>query len=101
MNQVENTLLSTNTGDLLRAYYSNKEYVLFNISVFNAGVSISIKCTNIYKEINPNTWNGYDFICENGRDLKEQIKSALENILNDFMINKTDNEIKRINKLLR
>lgn len=43
---------------------TSKEYVYFHVSVFNAGCVVRVKCSNIYKEFNPNTWNGYNFMLE-------------------------------------
>lgn len=43
---------------------TNKEYVYFHVSVSNMGCVVRVKCSNVYKEFNPNTWNGYDFILE-------------------------------------
>lgn len=43
---------------------TSKEYVYFHVSVFSAGLRVIVKCSNIYKEFNPNTWNGYDFMLE-------------------------------------
>jgi hypothetical protein len=96
-----NVLQSTNIDDLLRAFNSSKEYLFFDISVFNVGVNINIICTNRYKEINQNTWNGYDFIIENDFTTNEYIKIALKDLLNDFTINKTDRQIKRIKKIIK
>jgi hypothetical protein len=70
---------ATQTPELLRAYKSNKEYFYFNISVFNVGVNICIKCTNKYKEPSPHTWNGYDFIIENDYFINELIEKELNN----------------------
>lgn len=95
-----NVLHSTNINDLLRAFNSNKSYLFFDISVFNVGVSIFIKCTDTFKNINPNTWNGYDFIIENDDTTKYYIQQALKDLKNDFTIVKTDRQIKRINKIL-
>ena len=86
-------LSETNTKDLLRAINSNKEYLFFDISVFNAGAVINIKCTDIYKEINPNTWNGYDFIIENDETTKYYIAKELEQRLR---VKTTDKELNKI-----
>ncbi|HEY6143698.1 MAG TPA: hypothetical protein VIV55_09840 [Flavobacterium sp.] len=95
------TLENTQTSELLRAYNSNKEYLFFDISVFNAGASIHIKCTDNYKEINRNTWNGYDFILENDSTTKYYILSTLK----DRLLYKeghilSDKEIKKINQII-
>lgn len=72
------TILSeTSTKELLRAIKSNKSYCYFKISVFNAGTSINVVNTDTYKEINQNTWNGYDFIIENDYTTKFYITKEL------------------------
>jgi hypothetical protein len=76
-------LKGTPVNELLRAINSNKEYLLFTISVFNTGASIWVKCTNVYKEINRNNWNGYDFIIENDHTTKFYIASTLKNRINE------------------
>jgi hypothetical protein len=96
-----NTLENTDLNDLLRAYKSEKEYLYFNVSVFNVGASIFIKCTNNFKEINPNKWNGYDFIIENDSTTKYYIQEVLKTILNDFTIVKTDLQTKKIKKIIK
>lgn len=101
MGSLINTLENSNLNDLLRAFNSSKEYLFFNISVFNSGVCINIKCTKHYKNINRNTWNGYDFIIENDFTTNEHIKNALRTILNDYTVNKTDRQIKRIKNLIK
>ena len=68
----------TPTKELKRALNSVKDYLFFDISVFNVGACISIKCTNIYKEINPNTWNGYDFTTANDELVKYIIEEELK-----------------------
>ena len=96
-----NTLENTDLNDLLRAYKSEKEYLYFNVSVFNVGTSIFIKCTNNFKEINHNKWNGYDFIIENDSTTKYYIQEVLKTILNDFTIVKTDLQTKKIKKIIK
>ena len=76
---LKDIIKETATPQLLRASKSNKEYFYFDISVFNVGVNISIKCTNKYKEPNHNTWNGYDFIIENSFETMELIENELNN----------------------
>ena len=72
-------LKETSTKELLRAIKSNKNYCYFKISVFNVGTQITIVNTDTYKDINPNTWNGYDFILENDYTTKYYISKELEN----------------------
>ena len=39
------------TRDLLRAYHTKKEFIVFDISGFNAGTICNIICTNSYKRL--------------------------------------------------
>lgn len=75
-------LSACNIKDLKRALNSDKEYLFFKVSVFNAGVSVQVKCTDIFKSINGNTWNGYDCIFENDKTTKFYIKQAIKDKLN-------------------
>ena len=61
------------TNDLLRALYSEKEYLYISFSVTNCGHISHLKCSNTYKETNRNTWNGYDFVLENSLENDEAI----------------------------
>lgn len=92
------TLKETPIKELLRAVNSQKEYLFFDISMFNVGASISIKCTDIYKDINPNTWNGYDFLIVNDFDTKyyiaESLKDRLDNIENKTHLRRAKQAIK-------
>jgi hypothetical protein len=74
---INDIIQATQTPELLRAYKSNKEYFYFDISVFNVGVNICIKCTNKYKEPKPHMWNGYDFIIENDYFINELIENEI------------------------
>jgi len=71
------------TKELKRAFNSTKSYLQFNVSVFNVGAAIHIKCTDIYKEINYGSWNGYDSIHENDYLIKELISEELKNRNNE------------------
>jgi hypothetical protein len=71
------------TKDLKRAYNSRKDYLFFDISVFNVGASIHIKCTDIYKIPSARTWNGYDCIHENDYLMNEFIEGVLKNRINN------------------
>ena len=96
------TLKKTPVKELLRALNSEKEYLFFDISVFNVGASINIKCTDTYKEINRNTWNGYDFLFENDSTTKfyivQTLKGFLENDLSKF---RKPSQIKRAKQLIK
>ena len=77
------TLQAASTKDLQRASNSNKEYLYFDISVFNVGARVQIKCTDTFKEPSYRTWNGYDFLIENDDTtnyyIKEELKSRSKN----------------------
>jgi len=51
----------------------------FDVSVFNVGASINIKCTDTFKQPSERTWNGYDFIIENDDTTKYYIEKELNN----------------------
>jgi len=72
------TLQAASTKDLQRASNSNKEYLYFDISVFNVGARIQIKCTDTFKQPSTRTWNGYDFLVENDSTTNYYIKQELE-----------------------
>lgn len=61
---VKAVLCELSEKQIKRIKNTSKEYVYFHVLVFNVGTVIRIKCSNIHKDINPNTWNGYDFILE-------------------------------------
>lgn len=95
------TLKATDTAQLLKAVNSQKSYLFFDISVFNTGASIHIKCTDTYKEINRNTWNGYNFIIENDYTTEYYILNVLKERLKDPEANLKATEILRIKKALK
>ena len=63
---------------LKRALKSYKEYLIFDISVFNVGMYVHIKCTNKFTQFGRN-WNGYDFILDNDKTMNFYIKQELKN----------------------
>lgn len=73
-----NIISETPTKELKRAFNSDKGYIKINVSVFNAGAAIHFNLTDNFKQINPNTWNGYDSIHENDNLMQEIIKNELE-----------------------
>jgi len=75
-------LSETNSKVLLRALNSEKEYLYFDISVFNVGANINIICTNRFKQDSAKTWNGYNFIIENDQTTKFYIIQELNSRLN-------------------
>ena len=91
-------LIGTDIKDLFRALNSDKEYLKFEISVFNTGAVITVICTNNYKEINRNTWNGYDFIIENCNTTRYYIISTLKDLLKESPEKFNKKQIRIINK---
>jgi len=75
-------LSQTNSKVLLRALNSEKQYLYFDISVFNVGANINIICTNNFKQPSARTWNGYNFIIENEENTKFYIVQELNSRLN-------------------
>ena len=62
---LKTVLQATSTKDLQRVRNTMKEFTYFDVSVFNVGVSVKVRCSNTYKEPNMRTWNGYDLMVEN------------------------------------
>lgn len=91
-------LKETNIKDLFRALNSEKSYLSFKISVFNVGANIKVICTDTYKEINRNNWNGYDFRFENDKTTKYYIISTLEEIYKESPEKFTKKQIKELFK---
>lgn len=58
---VKNVLLSLNEKQIKRIKNTNKEYIYFYVSVFNAGSRVRLKCSDTYKNI---PQNGYNFVLE-------------------------------------
>lgn len=80
-NTVENRLKDLKIDELLKIYNSNKEYIFFDISVFNIGARINIILTNNYnkysKYLEGYNFNGYDFILSNDFDLFYMVEEIL------------------------
>lgn len=93
MQTLTSILKVTPIKELLRAVNSDKEYLFFDISVFNVGMQINIRCTNTYKQLNRNTWNGYDFFVENCNTTKFYIVETLKELILDRSLF-TPNELK-------
>ncbi|AGO47658.1 hypothetical protein Phi4:1_gp121 [Cellulophaga phage phi4:1] len=94
-------LAETPIKELLRAVNSDKEYLFFDISVFNVGTAITVKCTDTYKEINRNTWNGYDFIIENNETTKNFIANSLFDRYKEDKKQFTPNQLARTIKAIK
>jgi hypothetical protein len=96
-------LSETPTKELKRAFKSQKEYLYFDISAFNVGMSINIICTNTFKTPNPNTWNGYDFLIENDTTTNFYVKQELISRIQYWLKNnnfepKTEEQQKEFNQ---
>lgn len=63
-NQVKAVLNELSEKQIKRIKNTSKEFIFFDVSVFNVGTVVRIKCTNNYKPINKKIWNGYDFWLE-------------------------------------
>nr|DAY73280.1 MAG TPA: hypothetical protein [Caudoviricetes sp.] len=61
---VKEVLSELSEKQIKRIKNTSKEYIYFHVSVFNAGCVVRVKCSNLYKDINSNTWNGCDFMLE-------------------------------------
>ena len=94
-------LKETPVKELLRALNSQKNYLFFDISVFNVGASIFVKCTDTYKEINRNTWNGYNFLIENDSTTKFYISKTLQNLIEETPENFNSSQLRRAKKLIK
>jgi len=75
-------LQQTSTKDLLRAVNSNKQFIYFDVSVFNVGACVRVRCSNTYKQTNMNTWNGYDTMVENDYATEFYIMEELKTRVN-------------------
>lgn len=78
MRMLKDRVEDVSTGDLLRAYFSYKEYISFEFHVFNTGVVTKVVCTDRYKEPLD---NGYDFIVDNTISINYALKEILINRL--------------------
>lgn len=91
-----NLLSEANTNDLIRSYFTDKQYMYIECNVFNAGCAVFIKCTDIEKPINYGNWNGYNqyrFIDEGMLTLiAEELNRRIKNNPLKF---KTPNQLKR------
>lgn len=63
--------------DLQKALNSNKEYIYFEFSIFNVGVMTKVICSNNYKDIYKENWNGYDLMLINDDDFKELLEQII------------------------
>lgn len=78
--RLEDRLNDLRMSDLLKIYNSNKEYIYFDISVFNIGARINIILTNNYDKHSKyieNNYNGYNFILENSFELFYTVEEIL------------------------
>lgn len=95
------TLQETPVNELLRALNSQKNYLFFDISVFNAGANISVKCTDTHKQINRNNWNGYDFLIENDSTTKFYIAKTLQELIKETPEKFNSSQLKKAQKLIK
>jgi len=76
MNSLLYYLTELSVNDLKRMQNSPKGWFLFNVSVFNAGTVVAVKCTDTFKNFG-NNWNGYDIIVSNDDEVQRFVKSEL------------------------
>lgn len=74
MYTLEDRLVDVSTGDLLRAYFSNKEYISFEFHYSNAGGVCRVICTDKYTKP---YCNGYDFILCNDSETHYTLEEIL------------------------
>lgn len=78
--RLEDRLNDLKISDLLKIYNSNKNYIFFDISVFNVGTKINIILTDNYNKYSnyiENNYNGYDTILENNSGLFYTVEEIL------------------------
>ena len=74
MNIFKETIDNMSALDILQlanAASEGKEYLLVDISVFNAGAVFDFKYSNEYPEIYEENWNGYDYVVDVDSFVKE------------------------------
>lgn len=62
MLSLEDRLREVSINNLLRALYSDKDYVVVDMLVTNAGVNYNVICTNDYNKYKNISDDGYSFI---------------------------------------
>ena len=77
---ITQSLSTLSIKDLNRLLNTDKCYLHFKISVSNSGMNTKVNCTDTFKQINRNTWNGYDFFIENDSTMKYYIEQAIINL---------------------
>ena len=74
---LEDRISEANIGDLLRVVYTDKEYAVFDISVFNVGSVTKVICTNNWEKYESISDDGYSFIIPLYTEEIETIKAYL------------------------
>lgn len=74
---LEDKISEANIGDLLRVVYTDKEYAVFDISVFNIGSVTRVICTNNWEKYQNIGDDGYSFIIPLYTEEIETIKAYL------------------------
>lgn len=77
MMTLEDRINGVNIGDLLRVVYTQKEYAVFDISVFNASSVTRVICTNNWEKYQNIGDDGYSFIIPLYTEEIETIKAYL------------------------
>ncbi len=86
-NSIKLILSNATEKDRNRILSTNKEFIVCEVSVFNAGSVIVVRCTNDYNRYQNVSNDGYSFIMEaevikNMISWKKQVKSKLTSGLN-------------------
>ena len=103
---VKDRLNDLKISELLKIYNSNKEYVFFDISVFNIGAVVRIILTNNYdkysKYLEGYNFNGYDFILSNDFDLFYTVESILcKKFLSDDLSKLSNYKLNQLKKIYK
>ena len=86
MMSLENNLKELSINDLYRIWNSNKDYIVINTSVCNAGASYKVICTNDFNRYQNISNDGYSFILENDFYINEVIEKILLKKINDISL---------------
>ena len=77
MYTLEEKLDDISINDLYRAWNTDKEYIVIDISVFNIGAVYTVICTNNYNRYATICDDGYSFILENESEVHYTIEAML------------------------
>ena len=75
--KLQNLINEVDTKDLLRAYNSNKDYIVLDVHAMNIGVGIRVINTNNYVKYENISQDGYSCILANSYTNNDIIKEEL------------------------